>query len=241
MIPFPAPLLPAAFVRRDNRFRATLWLEGRAIAAHVANSGRLGELLVPGARCYVTPNARFGKTSHTLRIVTYREQLVSVDARLPAALVADAWARGRLESKFDGYTHLAREVRRGTSRLDLLLTDPAGARLWIETKSVTLVGDEATGLPAGVAFFPDATTARGRKHLGELIAAVADGDAAAVVFVVQRSDAVACAPHPTADPAFAAALGRARQAGVMACAYTCDVTLEGVAIARAIPVLWPDE
>ncbi len=236
MLPFADPLLPTTFLRRENRFRATLRLEGREIAAHVPNSGLLGELLAPGAACYVTPNAAVGKTSHTLRIVNYRDQLVSVDTRLPSSLFTDAWGRKGSYPEFAGYTQRAQEVTRGESRLDFLLTDEAGRRLWVETKSVTLVGDERTGLPAGVAFFPDAPTARGAKHLGELTAALADGDSAAVVFVVQRGDACAFAPHPTADPTFAAALSRAQHAGVMVFAYVCDVTLEGIEISRAIPV-----
>lgn len=236
MLPFPEPLLSATFLRRENRFRAALLLDGRAIAAHVPNSGRLRELLTPGAACYVTPNPAPGHTSHTLRIVSYCGRLVSVDARLPSALFADAWRRGALAAEFGGYTQLMQEVRHGASRLDLLLTGPAGARLWVETKSVTLVGDERTGLPDGIAFFPDAPTERGRKHLEELAAAVGEGDGAAAVFVIQRGDAHAFAPHPTADPAFAAALREARRSGVLVHAYGCDVTLAGMAITHAIPV-----
>lgn len=240
MLLFPDPLLPATFLRRENRFRAAALLDSRTIAVHVPNSGRLGELLTPGAACYVTPNPSPGRTSHTLRIVLYRGQLVSTDARLPAALFADAWLRGALAPDFDGYTQIAQEVQRGASRLDLLLTGPKRPRLWVETKSVTLVGDERTGLPEGIAFFPDAPTARGRKHLGELATAVSEGEEAAVVFVIQRGDARAFAPHPTADPAFAAALREAQRGGVMVFAYTCDVTLAGIEIA-SIPVsLIPD-
>jgi len=45
-----AKLIPATFVKRDNRFRATVRVEGHLVWAHLPNSGRLGELLVPG-RC----------------------------------------------------------------------------------------------------------------------------------------------------------------------------------------------
>lgn len=229
MILFPSPPLPATFLRRDNRFRAAVLLDGRPVAAHVPNSGRLRELFVPGAQCYVTPNPHPGKTSHVLRLVAYAGTLVSVDARLPGALFVDALERCRLGDLFEGFARLQREVVRGDSRLDFLLTDAAGRRLWVETKSVTLVED-------GVARFPDAPTARGTRHLRELMAAVEAGDRAAAVFVVQRPDAVAFAPHTAADPAFGATLLAVSAAGVQVLAYRCQVTPEGAAISGEIPV-----
>jgi len=229
MITFPEPLLPAEFVRRENRFRATLLLNGSPVAAHLANSGRLGELLVPGAPCYVSratnPNR---KTGYDLRLVTYDSTLVSVDARLPNPLFADALQQRAL-AEFIGYTQWRGEVRRGQSRLDFLLTGPMDERLWVEVKSVTLVEN-------GVALFPDAPTIRGRKHLAELTSAVKAGERAAVVFVVQRPDARFFAPHLTADPAFAQALSQAAAAGVLVQAYTCRVSLSSIEIARAIPI-----
>ena len=44
----PQPLTPARFVHRDNRFRVTVEVDGALAAAHLPNSGRLGELLTPG-------------------------------------------------------------------------------------------------------------------------------------------------------------------------------------------------
>ena len=95
---------------------------------------------------------------------------------------------------FAGFVTGRREVVYGDSRLDLLLSGPGGA-CFIEVKSVTLVED-------GVALFPDAPTERGRRHLGALVRAMEEGYRAAAVFVIQREDARACAPHDTADPAF---------------------------------------
>ncbi len=99
----------------------------------------------------------------------------------------------------------------------------------LETKSVTLV-------VGGVGLFPDAPTERGTKHLRSLGHAVQSGHRAAVVFVVQRADAVAFSPNDTADPEFGAALRRAVEAGVEAYAYACQVSLEGVTLAQPLPV-----
>ena len=230
MIPFAAPLLPATFLHRDNRFRATLLLEGERIAAHVPNSGRLNELFVPGARCFVSPATTHGrKTSHDLRLVEIDGALVSIDARLPNALLADALTRQALPHLIS-YTRWRGEVTLGKSQLDFLLSDHQGRRLWVETKSVTLVED-------GVALFPDAPTLRGQKHLAELAAAVGNGAEAMVIFVVQRADADRFATHPSADPGFRAALVAAHRAGVDVRVYRCHVDMAGIEIAAELAVV----
>ncbi len=223
------PLLPARFLRRVNRFRATIEIDGRVAAAHVPNSGRLRELFVPGAPIWVSPAATPGrKTAYDLRLVAHAGVLVSIDARLPAPLLAEAWEAGRLAG-FEGYDELTREVRSGASRLDLRLTR-AGETCWIEAKSVTLVED-------GIARFPDAPTSRGARHLEELMHLRAGGDRTAVVFVIQRADARAFAPHATADPVFAQTLRRAAEAGVEVHAFLCRVSRAEIVLDRAIPVL----
>jgi sugar fermentation stimulation protein A len=160
-------------------------------------------------------------------LVEYAGVLVSVDARLPNTLVAEALAAGRLEP-FLRYDRFDREVRLGGSRLDFCLSGPAGL-CWVEIKSVTLVEE-------GVARFPDAPTIRGTRHLRELTAAVGQGQGAAVVFVVQRPDACCFAPHIQADAAFGAALREAASAGVGVYAWTCEVSERSVIIDRHIPV-----
>ena len=127
-----------------------------------------------------------------------------------------------------GIDAIAREVQCGASRLDFCLTGAAG-RCWVEVKSVTLVRE-------GVAMFPDAPTARGARHVRELTRAVADGDAAAVVFIVQRADAVRFRPYAEHDPDLAAALLAAQAAGVQVRAFSCQVSTTGVRLDRELPV-----
>ncbi len=223
------PLLRGTFVRRDNRFRATVELDGRHVAAHVPNSGRLHELFTPGRTVLLRPaNNPRRKTPYDLLLVDLGGRLVSVDARLPAPLLAEAIRAGQLK-EFHSYTEVREEIRLDDSRIDVLAQGPLG-RCWVEAKSVTLVED-------GVALFPDAVTARGTRHVQTLAAAVARGDCAAVVFVVQRDDAVRFAPHDDSDPVFGRALRLAAQAGVRIYAYTCKVTPHEVRIHQRIPVV----
>lgn len=219
-------LVSGRFINRDNRFRATVDVAGRRSWAHVPNSGRLGELLTPGRPIWLAPAADISrKTAFDLRLVEYDSVLVSVDARLPNPLFAEALAAGRLK-EFD-YPEIAREVSHGASRLDFRLSGPAGT-CWIETKSVTLVEN-------GIAMFPDAPTARGRKHLLSLLDRYNAGERAAVVFVIQRPDAQSFSPHSSADPDFSATLIQVAMAGVEVRAYTCDVALGHIQLHKEVP------
>ncbi len=221
-------MIAGRFVRRDNRFRVTVEVNGEHVAAHLPNSGRLTELLTPGRPCWLAESdAPRRKTRFDLTLMVYAGTLVSVDARLPNALLAEALAVGRLEP-FRGYESVEREVRFGESRLDFRLSGPDGV-CWVEVKSVTLV-------EGGLARFPDAPTARGVRHLGELVTAVRRGDRAAVVFVIQRADAQRFVPHDEADAAFGAALREAARAGVGVSAWRCKVSQQEITIAEPVPV-----
>ena len=228
---FP-PLVAGTFLRRVNRFRAEVLLHGQQVAAHVPNSGRLRDLFRPGVPVFLRPaHSPQRKTPYDLLLVNHEGVLVSIDARLPPKLVAEALPTGLLDPWLGApgrEWQVYYEPAHGIGRLDLRLTRAADT-WWIETKSVTLV-------ERGWALFPDAPTARGRRHLGDLCALAREGQRAAVVFVVQRPDAQSFAPHPTADPAFPAALQAAAACGVEVHAYTCRVTREAIALLRAIPV-----
>ncbi len=224
-------LVEARFLTRLNRLAALVELERREVMVHVANSGRLRELLAPGRRLLLAPAAgEHRKTQFDLALIDLGATLVSADARLPNALVAQALMQRALVP-FANYPQVRREVTYGESRLDLMLEGRAG-KCYLETKSVTLVNDR------GVAQFPDAPTSRGVKHLRTLSQAVGDGHRAAVAFVVQRSDALSLSPHDTADPEFGAALRAAQSAGVEVYAYRCRVSPDEIGLADLLPLNW---
>ena len=221
-------LVEARFITRLNRFAALVELEGAETLVHVANSGRMKELFVEGRRMYLRPAAGdHRKTAFDLALVDLGHTLASADARLPNVLVHEALLEGRLP-QFGGYDSFRRESVYGDSRLDLDITG-RGGRCLIETKSVTLVVD-------GAGLFPDAPTARGRKHVLTLALAVRDGHRGAAIFVVQRGDAVLMRPNDEADPEFGVALREAVEAGVEVYAFWCRVTREEIVLADQLPV-----
>ena len=225
---FDAKLAEATFVRRLNRFAALVEVNGVELMAHVANTGRMRELLTPGRPVFLRPAAKpERKTAYDLMLVDLGFTLCSTDSRLPPQLVEEAFLEGKLE-QFHGFDEVRSEVTFNESRFDLMLSGKEGI-CYVETKSVNLVEDN-------VALFPDAPTERGRKHLGTLVRAVAEGHRGAAFFVIQRSDAQSFRPHAKADPEFADALENAAANGVEIYAYNCNVTREGMTIHRRIPV-----
>lgn len=226
---FEDSFVEGRFVARDNRFRATVSVGVQEVWAHLANSGRLGELLVPGRRVLLAKrHSRQRKTGYDLSLVELDGRWVSLDAHLPNALVAEAFSEGRLAPLAD-YTTIRREVPFGRSRLDFLLEAPGEPACMLEVKSVTLV-------LRGLGCFPDAVTMRGRRHLQELAAAVEEGYRAAVIFVVQRDDAIGLRPHDESDPEFGVALRGAAEQGVEVYAYCCRIEPRLVELDRPLPV-----
>jgi sugar fermentation stimulation protein A len=222
-------LVRATLVERINTYLARVTVDGAEVLAHVPNSGRLAELMVPGAAVMVRPVPHPGlrKSAHDLVLVSHGDGWTCVDTRLPPAVLVEGMTTGRVDG-FGPDVAVEREVRYGTSRLDLRVRDPGGV-WYVETKSVTLA-------VAGRALFPDAPTARGTRHLAELERVVAGGDRAAVAFVVQRADVDSFAPNDSTDPEFGRALRRARAGGVELWAYRCLVGPGEIKLTARVPV-----
>ena len=222
-------LQEATFVARQNRFAAIMRHDGKEKLVHIANSGRLKELLRPENPMLLAPapQERHRKTAYDLVLVEVNGVLVSADARLPDTLFREAVESGRLQ-EFIGHDSVVPEVTVGHSRVDFLLSGRPGL-CYVEVKSVTLVED-------GTGLFPDAPTERGSKHLLTLQKVVECGHRATVVFVIQRPDAEAFSPNEAADPEFCQTLKQAARRGVEVHAYTCAVDRSRIELSDAVPV-----
>lgn len=235
---YKVPVVWGSFLRRVNRFAAEVSLGDRVEQVHIPSSGRMRELLVPGARIALLPskNAR-RKTKYSAVFVEADAGLVSIDSHLPNRLVQTWLQAGKLK-EFPQVSKVTSEVKFGHSRFDFSVRTPHGQHCLIEVKSVTLVED-------GVGLFPDAPTERGTRHLRELVQALKQGFSGCVLFIVQRDDAELFRPNARQDPAFAQALKDAQSAGVTVCAYRCHVwqtnTKEiAMALDKNIPVVVAD-
>lgn len=233
---FPSPLVPATLLRRYQRFLADVRFDdGTEVCAHIPNSGAMTGLKTPGMRVWLSRSDNpKRKLAYTWELAEAEGGLVGVNTAHPNAIAAEAIAEGRVP-ELVGYAALKREVRYGeNSRIDILLTDPDRPRCLVEIKNVHLRRPERDDGRA--AEFPDAVTERGAKHLREMAAAVAAGDRAVMLYLVQRTDCTRFSLADDIDPAYAQAFATARSAGVEAIAYTCAISTIGLTLDRALPL-----
>ncbi|MBO5111175.1 MAG: DNA/RNA nuclease SfsA [Clostridia bacterium] len=226
-----AHVIPAVFLSRPNRFIANVEIDGEAAVAHVKNTGRCRELLVPGCTVYLSVSdnpAR--KTKYDLIAVKKpcadgRTRLIHMDSQAPNKMATEWILHSGL---FSSDAKVRREVKYGNSRFDLYVEDGC-RKCFVEVKGVTLELD-------GVAMFPDAPTERGIKHLKELIAAKQAGYEAYVLFVIQMKDICLFRPNAATHAAFATALRDAAEAGVHVLAYDSAVTPDSAILDAPVPV-----
>jgi len=235
-VPIHGPLEAATFVERPNRFIVRCRMEdGAVVAAHLADPGRLSDLLAPGRRLWLRRSDNPARRTAWSAVLAERPDgkgLVSVDSTLPNRLIAHA-LREQALPELREWAPLRAEWRHGASRFDFVLAADDGRRLALEVKSVTLVEGD-------VAYFPDAVTARGARHVRELAEIVRqDGWEGAVLFVVQRDDAAEVRPDARVDPGFAEALALAADAGVRLPARRGRGTLGHVALGASLPPSGP--
>ncbi|HJN15001.1 MAG TPA: DNA/RNA nuclease SfsA [Armatimonadota bacterium] len=224
----PQPLQQAFVIKRLNRFAARIDIGGKIALAHVPNSGRLGELIFPGAEVYAHPvDAAHRRTTHDLVLARHKRVLVSVDSRAPNHIAAEALQAGGV-SPLGPVDELRTEVALADRRIDLWAR-VNGEEWLIETKGCSLVRGKT-------AIFPDAPTIRGRHHVEALTNVVKQGGRAMVLFVIQRSDAREFRPNSATDPELCEALLRARDAGVVVAAYRCRVSQRAIKLTDSVPV-----
>lgn len=219
--------IPAILISRPNRFLGIVNLDGRNTECYIPNPGRMHEFMIPGTKVYIISREnKHRKTNFDLTIIEYNETLVSIDSRIPNYLIKEAIDQHKLP-EFKEYSVEKTEPQFQNSRLDLKLRNKDNTIL-LEAKSCTLVEN-------GIAFFPDAPTKRGVRHMNTLSKAV-DKGRAVVCFIIQRNDAKEWKPNIKTDPDFTNAIKKAIENGVEAYAYTCNITLNDIEIRERVPI-----
>lgn len=214
------------FISRPNRFIAEVEMQDGRKTVHVKNTGRCRELLVPGAAVYLEKSAAPGrKTDYDLVAVQKDGKIVNMDSLAPNRTVHEWIASGKY---FKDVTLIKPESFYKDSRFDFYVE--AGTRkIYIEVKGVTLEKDRT-------ALFPDAPSDRALKHVEELIEAVGKGFEGYVIFVIQMKGPERFMPNREAQPEFADALQRAKEAGVHILAYDCSVSADEIELCEPVEV-----
>jgi len=188
-----------SFIERKNRFLATAIVHGKVSKVHVADTGRLEEILTPKRELLLLENPPNLKTDYTLIAARMEEGWVLVNTRLHRPIAQKAIEKGVL-----GFIprHIRAEVPFGKSRFDYSVDEA-----FVELKGCSLVKN-------GICLFPNAPTIRGVKHLQELMEAKERGFGAYILIMAVRP--CSCfMPHPTRDPLFKETFVEALRRGVL--------------------------
>ena len=224
-------LLQGTLIRRYKRFMADVRLRnGHIVTAHCPNSGSMLGCCEPGRPVYLSRhNNPKRKFRYTWEIIEMHSSLVGVNTLVPNRLVKLAIECEQIP-QLKGYDQLQTEVKYGeNSRIDILLKY-GNRECLVEVKNCTLVENQT-------AYFPDAVTARGLKHLLELQRVVKKGNRGVMFYLIQRMDGARFSPADHIDPTYGKELRRAVQNGVEILAYDVAMDLKCVSINRPVPVI----
>ena len=227
------PSLPTGrFVRRYKRFLAEVQLEKGVIRTiHCPNTGSMLGCSQPGSlAAFSTSEIRTRKYPDTLEMIFQDEVWIGVNTSRTNALVEEALQQN-IVSGLRYPLRIQREVRTSLHcRLDLMVEGENGP-VYIEAKNCSLVQQ-------GCAYFPDAVTQRGAKHLTELIRLVKAGHRGIIFFLVQRNDAKQFSPADHIDPRYGTLLREAIYHGVEIVACRARVSPEAIEIVDQLPCIF---
>ncbi|MBR0131172.1 MAG: DNA/RNA nuclease SfsA [Firmicutes bacterium] len=227
------------FIDRPNRFTAHVEVDGVPETVHVKNTGRLRELLMPGAEVWLTEPGTPGRKTRCDLVAVRKDssgaakaaandeasggdrassgsgKIFNIDSQAPNKVVHE-WL------KTQGFDRILPEHIYGSSRMDFYM-ERGSKRFLMEVKGCTLEVD-------GVGYFPDAPTERGVKHLRELARAAEEGYTAIAAFVIQMDGVTEVCSNTSTHPEFAEALAEAKAAGVRILALQCHVEPDSLEI-----------
>ena len=212
------------FIRRNNRFTAEVMIAGESEIVHVKNTGRLKELLIPGAKITLQRTCVPGRKTVYDLISVYKSGLkwVNIDSLAPNELMKQQYQMAGFDLVRPEYTY-------GGSRFDFYM-EQSGEKYLTEVKGCTLAAD----MLQGIGLFPDAPTERGVKHLNELAAASKEGYRCSIAFVIQMNGIHRVLPNYNTHLEFGLALVHAARAGVRVVCYGCHVEADSIQITDCV-------
>lgn len=241
---FSSPLVEGTLIKRHSRFLADVELStGQFITAHTSNTGAMLGCKEAGSRVWLSksdnPKRKYAYTWEIIESKTESAVVpVGINTLLSNKLVREAIENGVIK-ELQGYAEIKTEVKYGkeNSRIDLLLegasTDVINMTpCYVEVKNVTLVENK-------IAYFPDAVSVRGAKHLRELAGVVAQGARAVIFYCIQRMDAEEFRPADFIDPEYGKYLRMSVESGVEAIAYMAKVSNQSIRLVKRLPIQLP--
>ena len=230
---FTPPLQSATLIKRYKRFLADVVTpSGEVFTLHCPNTGAMTGCATPGDTVwYSTSENTKRKYPHTWELTQTQNGAFICVNTLRANTLAKEAINAESIPELTGYNTLKSEVKYGEegSRIDILLQADDRPRCYIEVKSVTLAENE-------FGYFPDAVTARGQKHLRELMGVVANGERAVLLFAILHSAIEYFSPAHHIDAKYAKLLNEAHKKGVEILAYKAELSADNMTLISPLPV-----
>lgn len=183
------------FISRQNRFVATVEWEDSREQVYVPNTGRLGELIIPGTK--VLCEASGGKYAWKLSHIWYDDSPVLIDSVAANGIFARLVQNGKVP-ELEEWDILSREPVVGSHRFDFVVSENEQP-FYVELKSCTLAWN-------GVAAFPDAVSERASSHV-ELLAE----EGGTLLFFILHQNVQFFIPNYHTDYVFYSIFMRARE------------------------------
>lgn len=230
---FSAPLIKATLIKRYKRFLADVILDsnGEKVTVYVPNTGSLRSCLYENAPILLSkhedPNR---KLKYTLEMIHSGSTWIGINTSITNDLVAEALDFKRVD-KLKKYNSYKREVSILSSRFDFALFKNESAEAYMEVKNVTYLNENIRGLVQ----FPDAITARGLKHLDDLIKLKNKGLKSFIFYLVQREDASNFSIASHIDLNYAKGFEKAVKKGVEVLVFSTSLTDKEIIVKKELP------
>jgi len=225
---FENPLISGLFIKRYKRFFADIFVKNKIVTAHCANSGSMMGLLNRNSKVWLTKsNNEKRKLKYTLQIIEDEKSKVGVNTHLTNKIAKHALENNLIKDFTKNVIIKSEQVFGANTRFDFYLED-AKAKSFLEVKNVTLKRKSK------IAEFPDSVTARGTKHLNELINAKKQGFKSYLLFVIQREDCDKFMIAKDLDPEYSKTLIKAIKHDVKILCYDCKFSSKGIILNKKI-------
>ena len=167
------------------------------------------------------------KLKYTLQIIENKKSMVGVNTHLTNKIVLEALEENSIK-ELKNLDNIKSEVKFGkNTRFDFLISKN-NKKIFVEVKNVTLSRKK------GVAEFPDAVTARGLKHINELINASKRGFETYLLFLIQRNDCNQFKIAQDIDPDYYKLLTEAAKKKLNIICYDCKFSPKGIKLNKNI-------
>ena len=225
---FNKKLISGEFVKRYKRFFVDVKIDNKIITAHCPNTGSMMGLLSANNKVWLSKSENpERKLKYTLQIIENKKSMVGVNTHLTNKIVLEALEENSIK-ELKNLDNIKSEVKFGkNTRFDFLISKN-NKKIFVEVKNVTLSRKK------GVAEFPDAVTARGLKHINELINASKRGFETYLLFLIQRNDCNQFKIAQDIDPDYYKLLTKAAKKNLNIICYDCKFSPKGIKLNKNI-------